>query len=89
MDQTRKTDGRAMGAFGMVTGRCLPLSSIGGRLSIHGGEAIYGGETCMDTLQTLEWAASEGLLESTTIWDDEAAPWTPEGGRHEIGRAHV
>lgn len=62
----------------IFTKRCIPFSALNSRLADANGEAIFSAEPMLDTFDTLEWAASNNIIESTSIWDDDLLPWAPD-----------
>ncbi|MBQ6472551.1 MAG: hypothetical protein IJJ33_11245 [Victivallales bacterium] len=66
------------GRFGLVTVRCVPFSAIDDRLSDSNGSPLFEKSTAQEVLEDLSWAASEHLVEATTLWDDALFSWSPD-----------
>lgn len=64
--------------FKPVERRCIPFATVTNRLGDSNGDPIYSSESTIDTLNTLEWASSEHLIEATSIWDDDIMPWSTD-----------
>lgn len=63
---------------GAVTQRSMPIWPIRNRLSDPFGPGVLPEITLEETMNILQWAAENGLIELTGGHDDDMVPWDPE-----------